>query len=271
MTGTILLGLYAIIILAIAISSWKFNTTMENYLIAGGKQRRLFIVASMLASTIGGALTLGQSTKTYTMGFPAIWFILAGAIAHFLQGALLSKKVRETQALTLSDMAGKLVGPSARLLTSIFIVITWTGIATAQFMATAKIIATITGIGYQTGVIIAAGFLVVYTIIGGQKSILKTDLFQFGILSVALIATLAYLYIAKPVSPGSIHIPLFTPQFGPLNFLYYLVVMGGSYFICPMMFSRILSADTPATARKSSFLSGTGMVIFAVVDRKSVV
>lgn len=265
MTGTILLIVYAVIILIIAVSSWKYNTSIENYLIAGRKQHKLLVVASMLASTIGGALTLGQSTKTYTMGFPAIWFILAGAIAHFAQGALLSKKVRETEALTLSDMAGKLLGPSVRLLTSVFIVITWTGIATAQFMATAKIIATITGISYQTGVLIAAGFLVVYTIIGGQKSILKTDLFQFGVLSIALILTLAFLYIAKPVSAGSIHIALFTPQFGPLNFLYYLVVMGGSYFICPMMFSRILSADTPANARKSSFLSGTGMVIFAFV------
>ncbi|MCK7479775.1 MAG: hypothetical protein M0C28_22660 [Candidatus Moduliflexus flocculans] len=42
-----------------------------------------------------------------------------------------------------------------------------------------------------------------------------------------------------------------------------MVVMGGSYFICPMMFSRILSADTPANARTSSFLSGTGMFFFA--------
>jgi SSS family solute:Na+ symporter len=46
--------------------------------------------------------------------------------------------------------------------------------------------------------------------------------------------------------------------------MYYMVVMGGSYFICPMMFSRILSADTAENARKSSFMSGTGMLIFAL-------
>ncbi|HOT59674.1 MAG TPA: sodium:solute symporter family protein [Spirochaetales bacterium] len=265
MTGTILLILYAIIIVIIAVSSWKYNNSVENYLIAGRKQHKVLIVASMLASTIGGALTIGQAGKTYSMGFPAIWFILAGAIAHFAQGTLLSKKVRETEALTLSDMALKLVGPRVQFLTSLFIVITWTAIAAGQFIAVAKILVTITGITYKTGVIISASFLIVYTIIGGQKSILKTDLFQFGILSIALMATLIFLYTAKPVPAGSIAISLFTTQFTFWHFLHYLIVIGGSYFICPMMFSRILSADTPQNARKSSFISGTGMLIFAFV------
>lgn len=263
--GTILIIVYGIVIMVLAISSWKFNTSVENYLVAGRKQHKLLVVTSMLASTIGGALTLGQASKTYSMGFPAIWFIIAGAIAHFLQGGLLSKKVRETEALTLPDMALKLVGQRVQLLTSIFIVITWTGIAVAQFIATAKILVTITGVPYETGVVIAGVFLTIYTIIGGQKSILKTDLFQFGVLSVALIGALAYLYITKPLPEGSIALPLFTSTFTVWHFLHYLIVMGGSYFICPMMFGRLLSADSPQTARKSSFLSGTGMLIFAFV------
>lgn len=265
MAGTILLIIYALIILIIAVSSWKYNTSVENYLIAGRKQHKLLIVASMLASTIGGALTIGQAGKTYSMGFPAIWFILAGALAHFAQGALLSKKVRETEALTLSDMACKLVGRRVQVLTSIVIVITWTAIAAGQFIAVAKILVTITGVTYKTGVLIAASFLIGYTIIGGQKSILKTDFFQFGILSIALIAALIFLYTAKPVQPGSIEVSLFTAQFTFWHFLHYLIVIGGSYFICPMMFSRILSADTPHNARKSSFISGVGMVLFAFV------
>ncbi|MBL8965481.1 MAG: hypothetical protein JNG85_00660, partial [Spirochaetaceae bacterium] len=56
---------------------------------------------------------------------------------------------------------------------------------------------------------------------------------------------------------------LFSPKFGPFDLLYYLVVVAGSYFICPMMFGRILSADSPANARKSSFTSGFGMLAFA--------
>ena len=264
MLPTILLAAYGVALLAIALASLKFSDTMENFLVAGRKQKKLLVVASMLASTIGGGITIGTVTRAYNIGFPAFWFVAAGGIAHFLQGALLSRKVRETEALTLPDLAHKLVGPSMRTVTSIIIMITWVGIATAQFVAAAKVVGSITGLAHQSAVIVSAAFLVLYTLIGGQKSVLRTDLFQFGILAVAVVAALLWLFVAKAPAPGTVVVEIFNPSFGFLDLLYYVIVLGGSYFICPMMFSRILSADSPASARKSSFMSGFGMLFFAL-------
>jgi len=254
---------YGAILLAIAALSLKYNDSFENFLVAGRKQPRFLIVASMLASTIGGGITIGTVNKAFSMGFAAFWFVAAGAIAHFLQGAFVSKKVRESEALTLPDLASKLAGPASRYLVSIIVVLTWTGIAAAQFLAASKVITTMTGLAPQWGVGIAALFLLVYTLIGGQKSVLRTDFFQFGVLAIALAVSLGWLFIARVPAPGSLKIELFSPKFGPLDFVYYLIVVGGSYFICPMMFGRILSSDSPANARKSSFMSGIGMTIFA--------
>ncbi|PKL08542.1 MAG: hypothetical protein CVV51_08470 [Spirochaetae bacterium HGW-Spirochaetae-7] len=265
MFPTILLILYGLLLLAIATASLKYADSIDNFLVAGRSQRKLLVVASMLASTIGGGLTIGTVNRAYNIGFPAFWFVAAGAIAHFLQGALLSRKVRETEAVTLPDLAEKLVGPSLRTLTSLIVLVTWTGIATAQFVAAAKVISGITGLGHQGAVAAAAAFLVVYTLIGGQKSVLRTDLFQFGFLATALLASLAWLFLGSPPAAGSVQVELFNAKFGFLDLLYYVIVLGGSYFICPMMFSRILSADTPANARKSSFMSGFGMLAFALV------
>ncbi len=263
MWSNIILIVYAVILLGIALVSRKYNTTIENFLVAGRGQRKALVVASMLASTIGGGITIGTVSNAHGMGFPAFWFVAAGAFAHFLQGALLSRRVRESEALTLPDLANRLLGPAVRMEISLIILITWTGISAAQFLAASKIVSTLTGMPHTYAVLSAAVFLVVYTLIGGQKSVLRTDLFQFGILAAAVLLTLGYLFLAKPPLPGSIRIELFTSRFGPLDLLYYIVVMGGSYFICPMMFSRILSADSPKNARKSSFLSGTGMLLFA--------
>lgn len=264
MLPTILLAVYGLALLGIAMASLKYADSMENFLVAGRKQKKLLVVASMLASTIGGGITIGTVTRAYNIGFPAFWFVAAGGIAHFLQGALLSRKVRETEALTLPDLADKLVGPTMRTVTSVIIMITWVGIATAQFVAAAKVIGSITGLAHQPAVLIAASFLVVYTLIGGQKSVLRTDLFQFGVLAVAVLAALGWLFLAKAPSPGTVAVEIFNAQFGILDLLYYVIVLGGSYFICPMMFSRILSADSPANARKSSFMSGFGMLGFAL-------
>lgn len=254
---------YAAVILGVAFASLRYADTMENFLVAGRKQKKLLVVASMLASTIGGGITIGTVQNATRIGFPAFWFVAAGGIAHFLQGLLLSRKVRESEALTMAELADKVAGAQARTIVSIIVMVTWTGIAAAQFTAAARILSTLVGVEHSTGVAIAAAFIVAYTLIGGQKSVLRTDLFQFGFLAVAVVATLSYLYIAAAPAPGSIRIDLFNAKFGPLDLIYYVVVMGGSYFICPMMFTRILSADTPENARKSSFLSGTGMFAFA--------
>jgi SSS family solute:Na+ symporter len=258
----ILIG-YGAILLSVALLSLKYNDSFDNFLVAGRNQPRFLIVASMLASTIGGGITIGTVSKAYTMGFAAFWFVAAGSLAHFLQGAFLSRPVRESEALTLPDLAGKLGGEAVRKLVAAIIVITWVGIAAGQFLAASKVLSTMTGMGHAWAVAAAALFLLVYTLIGGQKSVLRTDFFQFGVLALGLAATLAYLFIARTPAPGSIKIELFSGQFGPLDLVYYLVVVAGSYFICPMMFGRILSSDSPASARKSSFISGTGMLVFA--------
>jgi SSS family solute:Na+ symporter len=264
MLPSVLLALYGLVLLGIAFASLKYANTMDNFLVAGRSQKRVLVVASMLASTIGGGITIGTVTRAYNIGFPAFWFVAAGGIAHFLQGALLSEKVRATEAVTLPDLADKLIGPSMRVLTSVIILFTWTGIATAQFVAAAKVVTAITGMAHQPAVLAAAAFMVVYTLIGGQKSVLRTDLFQFGFLAASLLLVLGWLFVGSPPPAGSVPVEIFNANFDALDLLYYVVVLGGSYFICPMMFSRILSADSAANARKSSYMSGFGMLVFAL-------
>lgn len=261
----IFLFIYAAVLLVIGFLSSRKQVNFQHFMVADRNQPNFLIIASMLASTIGGGLTLGTVSKVYAIGFPAFWFVAAGSIAHFLQGAFLSEKVRRTNALTLPDLAEKLSSPRVRRLTGLVIVLTWTGIAAGQFLAASKVIASITGIPHQWAVIASASFLVIYTIMGGQQSILRTDLFQFGVLAIAVLTGLGWLYGTHPLAFSALDIHFFSPKFGALDLVYYLVVVAGSYLICPMMFGRILSSDSPASARRASFTSAMGMLLFAFV------
>ena len=211
----IILIVYAVILLGIALLSLKYNTTLENFLVAGHKQRKILVVASMLASTIGGGITIGTVANAYRIGFPAFWFVAAGGLAHFLQGALLSERVRASEALTLPDLAHRYLGPAVRMEISLIILVTWIGISAAQFVAAARVITTLTGLPHAGAVTSAAVFIVVYTLIGGQKSVLRTDLFQFGILAGAIVLALGYLFLVKPPVSGSIRLDLFNRGFRP--------------------------------------------------------
>ncbi len=257
------LAFYALVLLVVAYVSMRYNDTLDRFLVAGRNQPRILIIASMLASTIGGGITIGTVSRAYSIGFPAFWFVASGALAHFLQARLISGRVRRTEAVTLPGLAGTLAGDGVRRLTAVIILFTWTGIAAGQFLAASKIVSTMTGLGSVESILLSAAFLVLYTLMGGQKSVLRTDFVQFGILAVSLLASLAWLYLARPPASGIVGLELFNPKFSPLDLVYYLVVVAGSYFICPMMFGRILSADSPKSARFSSYVSGSGMLLFA--------
>ena len=87
--------------------------------------------------------------------------------------------------LTLTDLAQKTMGSQTRFLVALIIVITWIGIIAAQFIAAGKVLTALTRVDSHGVLALAAVITVVYSFLGGQASILKTDFLRFVLLSVA--------------------------------------------------------------------------------------
>jgi SSS family solute:Na+ symporter len=145
------------------------------------------------------------------------------------------------------------------------VVIAWTGIIAAQFVAGAKLLSAFGDIDPNVSIMVTALVIVAYSAMGGQSSVMKTDRVQFALLGGALLFTLVYLYAVQPVQLADIRFDLTNGEFTPENLVYYLFVVGGSYFVCPLLFSRILTARDAGIARKASFLSALGLVAVSVV------
>lgn len=261
----IILIVYLILLLTIGILDFKKVKNFNDYVLAGRKQSFIIVTVSLMASMIGSGSTMGLADKTYTKGFPAIWFLAVGGIGLILQSLLLSEKVRKSGAVTLPDLAEKTMGNSTRILVAFIIVITWVGIIAAQFIAAGKIITALTGLDSFWVLTLAASVIVIYSYLGGQASILKTDFLQFSILFIAVVFTVVFLYSVKPPATGEIRFELLNDSFTGKDLFYYLTIVMGSYFICPMMFSRLLTAKNPETAKKSSMIAGIGVLFFAVL------
>ena len=261
----VILIVYLMLLLTIGIIDFKKVRNFNDYVLAGRKQSLAIVTVSLMASMIGSGSTVGLADKTFSKGFPAIWFLAVGGIGLILQAIFLSEKVRASEAVTLPDLAEKTMGNRTRILVAVIIAITWIGIIAAQFIAAGKIITALTGLDAFWVLTLAAAVIVIYSYLGGQASILKTDFLQFSILIIAVVFTVIFLYTVKPAAPGEIKVELLNSSFTGRDLFFYLTVVMGSYFICPMMFSRLLTAKTPETAKKSSFIAGFGVRIFAVM------
>jgi len=185
-----ILGLMIIVFVMVSCLDYKKTRNFDDFVVAGRNQPGSFIVMSLMATMIGASATLGVADKAYSTGFPAFWWLLVGAVGLILQSVLLSEKIRAYDAYTLPDIARKTAGTEGQVLIAFIIMLSWTGIIAAQFVAFSAIISFISGNTNTTSLlIITSAAIIIYTAVGGQLSIIKTDAVQFVLLAAGMIYT----------------------------------------------------------------------------------
>ena len=122
-----------------------------------------------------------------------------------------------------------------------------------SLFAAGKIITALTGLDAFWVLTLAAAVIVIYSYLGGQASILKTDFLQFSILIIAVVFTVIFLYAVKPAAPGEIKVELLNNSFTGRDLFFYLTVVMGSYFICPMMVQPAVNSKNTGNSKKIEF------------------
>lgn len=237
-----------------------------------GRSKSAFVVSgSLVATAIGGSATIGLSGIAYAKGAPAVWWLFSGSIALVVLGILWAGKVREYEVYTLPEVLEKQYGSTAvKVISSMVIVIAWTGVISAQMIAAGKIMNIIWPGHYQFFIIFCALIFIIYTVAGGQNSVINTDLFQafliFGGIIIAVIS--AYLkhgpLSAEFLPSGHLSFP-FNDKLGYKEILMFFMFVGTSFLAGPDMYSRILSAKDKRSAQKSVYAAAFFIAVFAVL------
>lgn len=218
------------------------------------------VAMSLVVSCVGASATMGMAGMAFTIGTPAFWWLGAGAGGLTLLALLLARRVREAGVYTMPELVDSYLGARTRRLVSCVIVVAWTAILAAQFVALSRLLMALTGWG--RGVTMAAGFvLVVAHTLGGQAAVIRADRLQFYILVGGLAALLVWLGWRNPAWAEATKLELVNERFGVGDLLRYLFVVGGNYFVCPMLFGRLLSARDAQSARRGGLLAAGGLAL----------
>ena len=127
-TFFIALIVYLCVFIVIGILDIKSIHNFTDYSVAGKNQGTFAVVMTLMATVVGASTTIGITDTVYKIGFPGIWWLAFGALGLILQSFFLSGRVREINADTLPDLAGKTAGRPAELLIAFIIVISWIGV-----------------------------------------------------------------------------------------------------------------------------------------------
>lgn len=269
-----LLIIYFLVLGFICIRDLFKIKNFDDYVVAGRKQSSPFVFMSLMATVLGASATVGIAARAESIGFAAFWWLGVGAIGFWFQAAFLSKSVHDLDVRTLPEIAEKTVGKTGRKLVAFIIAVSWIGIIAAQFAAVAGFIGLV--LGHDAGtqsVLITAVIVIVYTLLGGQLSVVRTDALQFGILTLGFFATAIYLFGGFSNNTAAASAGLAT--FGNFNLLnekfsfadlaMMLFTVGGAYFLGPDVISRNLVAKDSSTARKAVVAGSFAILIFSVI------
>ena len=262
----IVLVVYVAILLGVSYWSFRSVHNLSDYLIAGKKGSVFSVTGSLLATILGGSAIIGAVDAGYRLGWAVSWFMLSAAIGLFLLVPFVGKVV-ENGKYTLPDVLDRLLGPQTKLIASLIIPVAWTGIIAAQIIASSKILQSFIALDYQTGVFLSAGFFLVYTILGGQISIIKTDKIQ----SILILIGIAVVAIAL-ASSGKVEMAGHATNGFPFNehfSAFDLVILFFTYALTfttgPDIYTRILSSRDAQTARQSVKVTAIVLIPIALL------
>ncbi len=188
-------AVYTLAIVAIGVYSARFaKRSDEDYFLAGRKLGPWVAALSASASSESGWVTLGLVGMAFRTGMAAYWIVpgvLLGFIFNwFVIAGPMQDRSKSLGALTLPDFFSKHFNervPVVRLL-SVVVILTamWLYVA-AQFSAAGDAFdAAFDNIDYRVGVLIGAGIVLAYTVIGGFRAACWTDFVQ-GLLMVGVL------------------------------------------------------------------------------------
>lgn len=256
---------YFLMMMMIGLISAKYASGLLEYHLAGRRVTYIMLTTTLCATIIGASSTVGMAGLGFKEGLTGAWWLLSGTIGLLVLSFFFSQKIRAKGFYTLPQLIGSFYGDRVRILASLLIIVSWVGVICVQIIASGNILSTLFG---GNGKIFVAGSAIVfilYTVLGGQHSVVKTDMVQFVIiilgigllLSRTLDATgLEFLRMQSfPVSEGR----------DTLSVLSMIIVIGSTYLVGPDIYSRVFLAKDPRTAQVSIALSAIILIPVAFI------
>jgi SSS family solute:Na+ symporter len=260
-----ILVIYGLILLLIGIYSALKIKTPFDYFLAGKKTGVWQVSGSLLATILGGSAILGTIGLSASQSWASSWYILSASLGLF--GLLpIVRKVYRLGKFTLPELIGQYYGESARKVTSLIIPVAWLGVVAAQIIAGAQILVSFFNMNYSSGVFLTGFIFLIYTYIGGQISVMKTDLFQSFFILAGVILTAVIISGSKTsaVPDFTADFP-FNKQYSPLDLFIMILTFSSTFVVGPDIYSRVFCAKDSKTAFRSVLIVAMILVPFAFV------
>lgn len=187
--------IYFLLLVITGIISTRFSSQgISEFFLGDRKMHRLVVALSAVISGRSAWLLLGFTGMVFSMGISAIWAVAGYIIVEFILFLIYAPRLRrfteDNDCLTIPDFfAARFPEKTAflRILLVIIFLVFMVTYVSAQFVGGGKAFQTNFPVSQNTGIIITAGIVLMYTILGGFLAVSLTDVLQAFIMLITLV------------------------------------------------------------------------------------
>lgn len=194
-----ILFLLQIVCLIVAKKASKVLSTQDDYFLAGRGIRFFPLMMTLVATQIGGGLVLGSAEEAYKYGWYVLLYPLGACLGLMLLAAGIGKRMSQFKVSTIAQLF-EVVYRSSRLkkiastlsIISLFMILVAQVIASKKFMISLGVDQDLIFIGFWA-------IIILYTVAGGLKAVVATDIIQAAFFIVVFLACFAYSFFTNPL------------------------------------------------------------------------
>jgi SSS family solute:Na+ symporter len=177
------------------VSKARKVSNTDDFLVAGRKVGWFFLFCTMGATVIGGGSSVGAIAKTYEWGVLML-LVSTGWYLHFIfSGLFVAPRFREARLYTVAGYFGHRFGEGPRFAVLVLSLLFSVFIVAAQMAAFGSVLSAILPEFADRAdvllwsIAIGGALVIIYSTAGGLLAVIHTDVYQFVILILGLLAT----------------------------------------------------------------------------------
>ncbi len=160
---------------------------LNDFLVAGRRLPLWMATATLLATWFGAGSSMGVAATVFTDGIGGVLADPFGAsISLILAGIFIVGVLRRLKCLTITDIIERRYGKWAGVYASAWMIPVYIGWLGAQVLGIGTILNVLTDMSVQTGTIVGAVVVLIYTVAGGMWAVTLTDIIQVSLIVIGL-------------------------------------------------------------------------------------
>lgn len=249
-------------VLLFVVTKEKKNKNVLDYFFGGRKLPFWALSLTFIASWWGAGSSISTADLAYQDGLGAFWYYgVPVLLATFLM-IIGAKAIRRVGYLTQGEMMeARYSGKTSKIL-SVMILIFMVFSAASQMVGIGNFFGTYLGLSYEGAVFIGTGVVLIYSVFGGFRGVVLTDIIQFILL---LCSAVVVFFVALKESGGLSAVSAaaelagkkdyMSMTAGASKYMTYVITFGCAWMIQANVWQRISATKTDMDARKMTVMS----------------